>query len=232
MSVIIFGEWHGNAETPGLIGTVATALALHGPTRLALEIDHHEQERIDEFVASGERTVLLAGPFWLEPQDGRKSVAMVELIETIGGLRRARRDARVIAIDDGDAADRDASMAARLGAAMVREPAAAFVALVGNLHARKRPHPEDPTRRQPMASLLVAAGHEVVSLDARHGRGTSWCIFVDADGVAHPPGPRPIGRNRPLPHGIVLAPTEDGAYDGTFTIATPTASPPAIAEER
>jgi hypothetical protein len=228
MSAIIFGEWHGNAETPRLVGVVATALALRGPVRLALEIDHREQQRMDAFVAAGEREALLAGPFWREPQDGRKSVAMVELIDTIGGLRRAQRDARVIAIDDGDADDRDAAMAARLGAAMAHEPAAAFVVLVGNMHARKRPLPDDATQRQPMAALLVAAGHEATSLDARHSRGTSWCILVDSDGVAHPPGPRPIGRDEPLPHGIVLAPTEDGAYDGTFTIAAPTASPPAL----
>jgi hypothetical protein len=229
MSAIIFGEWHGNIETPRLVGVVATALVLRGPVRLALEIDHREQERIDAFVASGERSALLAGPFWRGPQDGRKSVAMVELIDTLGALQRAGRDARVIAIDDGGADDRDAAMAARLRAAMAREPAAAFVVLVGNMHARKRPHPEDPTQQQPMASLLVVAGHEVTSLDARHSRGTSWCIFVDTDGVVHPAGPRAIGGDGPLPHGIVLAPTEDGAYDGTFTISAPIASPPAIA---
>jgi hypothetical protein len=62
---------------------------------------------------------------------------------------------------------------------MSREPAAAFVVLVGNMHARKRPHPEDPTQQQPMASLLVAAGHEVTSLDARRraARHSSPAVF-------------------------------------------------------
>jgi erythromycin esterase-like protein len=228
MSAIVFGECHGNSETPRLVGTVATALALRGAMRLALEIDHCEQASIDGFVASGERTRLLAGPFWSGPQDGRKSVAMVELVDCVGALRRAGRDAQVIAIDDESTDDRDAAMAARLGAAMAREPAATFIVLVGNAHARKRPHPDFPTQ-QPMAQLLVAAGHDVTCLDARYGRGTSWCISDDADGVMLTPGSRPLGRDEPLPHGIVLGRTDDGAYDGTFTIESPTASPPAVA---
>jgi hypothetical protein len=227
MSAIIFGEWHGNAETPRLVGVVATALVLRGAMRLALEIDHREQELIDGFLAAGERAMLLRGPFWREPQDGRKTVAMVDLIDAVGALRRSGQDIGVIAIDDGGADDRDAAMATRLGEAMAREPTAAFVVLVGNVHARRCPHPDFPTQ-QPMAQRLIDAGHKVTCLDGRYGRGTSWCILVDRDGALYPPGSRAIAHDGPLPNGIVLAPTDDGAYDGTFTVESPTASPPAV----
>jgi hypothetical protein len=44
---VLFGEMHGNAETPALVADVTCEAAKAGPVRVALEIPGDEQERID-----------------------------------------------------------------------------------------------------------------------------------------------------------------------------------------
>lgn len=223
---IIVGEVHGTCETPRAVAEmVGDAVGRGGAVRLALELPAEEEARLAAFVASEGRAVdraaLLAGDFWRGPlQDGRRSVAMVELIESVRRLRAAGADVGVLTFDACDE-DRDAAMARRLEAAIRREPAAAFIALAGNLHARKTP---GPYGRSFMAAQLVARGIAVITLDSAYGRGTAWVCVGDRPEDC---GPRAIGHGVAAALGVVMEPSADAAYDGRLHVGAPTFSPPA-----
>ena len=127
-SLVLFGEFHGTAEAPAF---VAEALAASlDPVALAIEWPRDLQPAVDAFLATGDRTRLLAEPhdFW-SYRDGRSSAAMLALVD------RARRLRAPVICFDGtfpSAEDRDAGMAALL---IEARPTRLFV-LCGNLHAR------------------------------------------------------------------------------------------------
>ena len=72
-----------------------------------------------------------------------------------------------------------------------------------------------------MAQRLVQMNHAVITLDSRYGKGSTWACMPAC-------GQHDIGRGTPRPIGITLGDVEQGAYDGTFSIGTPTSAPPAI----
>jgi len=109
VSLLIIGEFHGTKETPALVGIIAQRLAREGPVTFGLEIPRQEQERILEFIRSdgnpADVTKLLAGDFWVrdaERSDGRRSRAMVELLEEIRTAQVQGVPLNVVALDDED----------------------------------------------------------------------------------------------------------------------------------
>lgn len=147
--VLVLGELHGTNEAPALASAaVQRRLDAGGPVTLALEIHAAEQPRLDAFVASrgdaAAREALLQGEYWRTPaerSDGRRSVAMLALIESMQRRRAAGDDVRVLAFDAGNAGGgaprRNERMAAVLREAMSSDPQRAFVVLIGNYHARR-----------------------------------------------------------------------------------------------
>ena len=89
--MIMFGEIHGTNEVPALVSAVARELAEEGERILvALEILDLLNGDLAEFVAGKtEVDEFLAGElFWSrDPQDGRSSHAMLQLIQDIRGYR-------------------------------------------------------------------------------------------------------------------------------------------------
>ncbi len=88
--VVLVGELHGTQESPAFVGAVAChALAASRTVTIALEWPVQEAERVDAFLDSTgsdvDRDALLGG--WIGApgdQDGRRSEAMVALVETCG----------------------------------------------------------------------------------------------------------------------------------------------------
>jgi hypothetical protein len=224
---VIFGEMHGTQETPRLVADVACAAAARGPLRVGLEIPADEQPRLDRFLASAggsaDRAALLEGPFWHRAlQDGRSSTGMLSLLDALRALKKQSRDVRVVAFDvastqkvDG----RDRAMAATLAAAFRKEPQAAFVVLVGNLHARKAEHPQFKQRF--MAQYLVDEEKTpVTTIDVRPSLGSAWVCTPSC-------GAQTVGRGGATPVAIAPTPTPDKAYDGTASVGAASFAPPA-----
>ncbi len=228
------GDLNATRASPACVGRLVAAAAAREPVVLALEIPQDHGPSIQAYLASdgspAARRELVAGPWWQAPyQDGRRSAAAADLLETIRALRAAGRPIEVVAIDHaataaagGDAEAREEAMARNVIAARRARPDAALIVYAGNLHPSKR-----EARFRPgfawMAMRVAAAGIPLVSLDARYADGTAW---ICRDAVAEHCGVGFLaGRGPEL--GIRIEPPPSGAYDGWFGVGAITASPPA-----
>jgi hypothetical protein len=231
-ATVLLGELHGTREVPRFVAGLACLAARQGPTVLGLELP--ETPAFSEYLQSdggpAARKALLASPFWADPyQDGRRSVAMLALLEQVRQWQRAGLPLELLLFDAAEAppVTRDEAMATRVRARRAARPQATFVVLMGNLHARK-------TQGAPWgdAAFRFLAGYlpaPVTSLDVRSSGGTAWLCHsgkatdCGADLAATPPG---------AGEGVRLAPSREGAFDGTFDVGPFTASPPAAFPEK
>jgi hypothetical protein len=226
---LLLGDLHGTREIPAFVGRLVATVAAREAVVLALEIPQEYAPSIQAFLASdgspAMRRQLVAGPWWQAPyQDGRRSVAAADLLETIRALRAAGRPIEVVAIDDSsqDSAAREEAMAHNVIAARRAHPDAALIVYAGNLHTGKREVAFRPGFAW-MAMRVAAAGIPLVSLDARFAEGTAWTC---RDAVADHCGVGFVaGRGPEL--GIRIEPAPSGAYDGWFGVGAVTTSPPA-----
>jgi hypothetical protein len=223
---LMLGDLHGTREIPAFVGQLVAAASAREPVVLALEIPQEQAPSIRAFLASdgspAMQRQLVTGPWWQDPcQDGRRSVAMVDLLETIRALRAAGRPIEVVAIDDGGS-DREEAMARNVIAARHARPDAALIVFAGNLHTSKREVSLVPGFTW-MAMRVASAGIPLVSLDPRYADGTHWGC---RDAVTEHCGVDfVIGGGPEL--GIRLEPAPDGRFDGWFGVGPVTASPPA-----
>lgn len=231
--LLIFGELHGTAETPALVGAHACAL-LHAGKKvlLALEIPDDEQARIDAFMASSSSPAdvqeLLAGAHWqraAEQQDGRSSAAMLRLIQLARQLAGKDNSVRVLAFDHwGGDMSRDAMMARNIAAARKRLPGYSTLALAGNLHAMtSRSTPFDPNH-EPMAYQLKSqAAQKPLTIDVVPTSGQSWfCAPVcGVKGLVSLPVPMAGAKLK-----LEMNPTP--GFDGSLFLDQATASVPAV----
>jgi hypothetical protein len=184
--VLLLGELHGTAESPAFAGEVACNIAQAGyPVVLGLELAPSEQERVDLFLASAgaasDRKALIAGTIWQrEYQDGRNSIAMVELIERARLLEAAGLSVRIALFDAAYNRDRDARMAEALSTAARENEDGITVVLTGNRHSQTSGSGEPAA----MGSSIVRAigADKVVSLDVAHDGGTSWLCYATTEG--------------------------------------------------
>ena len=212
--IVVLGEMHGTHEAPALAGELAGLLrpdadgAHAGGVTLALEIHATEQARIDAFLdSSGDaaaRDALLSGPYWAvmpERSDGRRSVALLALIESMRERRSAGEDLHILAFDTGsgggDANVRNPRMAAALREAFVRDPARRFVVLVGNYHARRAPPTRvgglQPGQSPPVPTMAHLADVPMLRVNATAARGEFWgCMGGSCQ-------PWPLGGRRAVP---------------------------------
>jgi hypothetical protein len=227
---MMLGDMHGTREIPAFVAALVGTVSAREPVVLALEIPQNHEESIQAFLASNggaeARRQLLDEPFWKAPyQDGRRSVAHVELLEVVRALRAAGRKIDVVAIDDaagGTPESREAAMANHVIAARRAHPDAALIVYAGNLHTSKHEVGFQPGFAW-MAMRVGAAGIPVVSLNARWADGTAWSC---SDAVAEHCGVSFLA-GRGDERGIRLEPSPDGQYDGWFGVGPVTASPPA-----
>ena len=227
--MVMLGDLHGTQEIPAFVGEVVTSLSAREPVVLALEIPRDLGPSLAAYLGShggpAARQALIAGAWWRDAyQDGRRSVALVSLIETARALRAAGRNVAVVAIDDpvSDSEAREEAMARNVIATREAHPAGAIVVYAGNLHTSRQEVGFRPGFAW-MAMRVAAVGVPFTNLDPRWAAGTAW---ICQDAVAANCGVKDVkGRETAL--GIRLERIKDGAYDGWFGVGPLTASPPA-----
>jgi hypothetical protein len=183
-AILVLGELHGTHEAPAVLAGLARVFAARGDLQVGLEIPPDEQDRLDAWLASdgsaAARAALLTGPFWQQPvarSDGRRSEAMLALLEDLRQLRHAHPRLRLLAYSHGgqDEVTRDQAMAQALRRAHLAAPEVKLLVLTGNYHARLRAPsqliwngtPVSPPA--PMAGQLADLPLATVDLGARAG---------------------------------------------------------------
>ena len=230
---ILIGDVHGTREIPAFVGRIVTELAAREPVVLGLEIPSDELPSLDGYLAGdggpAARSAALRDPWWHGAyQDGRRSVAMFELMDTVRRLRARGARIDVVCFDESAAsADRDEAMASHLIAARTAHRDAALVVYVGNFHARRAELSSRPGHAW-MAMHLAKAGVAFLTIDARYGEGSAWTC--SGGGPAACAAHYTAGYAAADP-GIHLEPSADGDYDGWFGVGSVSASPPAALPE-
>lgn len=147
--LLVIGELHGTAETPALVAELATRYAAGGPVLVALEVHAIEHGRLKAYLGSdgGADAVraLRQGAFWNvmpERNDGRRTQAMLDLIETTRQLRSEGRSIAVVPFDPAHPGlahpARDRGMATILRAGFEALPdTGRMLVLTGNRHAMR-----------------------------------------------------------------------------------------------
>lgn len=242
--MLIIGELHGTRETPALVAELARLWADRGAVQVGLEIPAQEQPRLDAFLRSAgveaDRQALLAGEFWQTPRersDGRRSEAMLALLESLRSARVAGAPIDVLAFDDaafhGPARDRNARMAEHLRLAHEAQPQTRTLVLTGNYHARwtvpgsVRPLsvPDGYEPPKPMAAFLRELGARTVNVSAQEAG--FWACLRD----------QPCGPQQLPAQSFVDAPlltTLDGPdrdYDAVLTLPVLHVSEPVTPEQ-
>ncbi len=232
--VVFFGERHGNKESPEVFLTaVCKFLNLtKGGVRVALEFPTGLQSGLDTYLKSnGDTEALeefLSHRFWHRPsgfQDGRSSLAMLDLIEALRVLRASAGNLASVTAFDGVVymdQSRDAVMANLInGLSQISEDDVVLV-LTGSWHARRTPaaHMQGYS---PAASLIA---DELVTVLVLPESGDSWNCLRQGHCASSP-----------VPEITDLSAYEEriraeGAFDYLLPVGQVTASPPALATAR
>ncbi|MBX3727457.1 MAG: hypothetical protein KF823_16275 [Xanthomonadales bacterium] len=229
-SPVILGEIHGTAEVPALVGAVLAERVAGGrPVTLALEIPDSHQAALDAWLDGGGEefaaTALAGHPFW-SYEDGRSSVAMLDLLEQVRRWRRAGAAVGVLAFDVPDpavgGADRERHMADRIEQALAGPEAPPMLVLTGNLHARRAiGHRFDPDL--PLMAWHLRS-HRSLTVNVRALAGSAWICTPQC-------GEQVLGSiPAPAPEtGLQLFQSLSATgYDGEVVLERFTASPPAF----
>ncbi len=223
LKFLLFGEYHGTREMPGVVSDALCAAAATGrPIVLAVEFTPADQAALDAYLRSDggakARAGLLQAPAWRE-QAGRSSRAILELIESARKLARRHR-VGILAFDTapepGTSPRREGAMAQALRDAAARRPGTLVVALTGAGHADKEGF---TSRTPPVASAAGLLPPEAtLSLSFARPGGTFWgCRPADgspADGCKAYPMPV---REPVKARGIVLDPSLRALFDGIYS---------------
>jgi hypothetical protein len=186
--LLLVGELHGTVEMPALFARLVCAAAAREPRReilVGLEIYSSAQDALERYLGSdggpAARQAVLDQAFWQrEFQDGRSSIARLDLLEALRHDKAEGLRITVVALDPGDLqnspGERDAGMAAALVEAIERRhPARTFV-LVGDVHARLAPgYPWDPSASYRSLGVRLQARYgDVQALRALASGGSAW----------------------------------------------------------
>lgn len=224
--VIVFGEYHGTVEAPRFfLDCVREFAAKKEKVSVFLEFPVSENASLSGFAAGKiDEHKLVQGAQW-KIEDGRTSVAMLELLRALRSDLAARHVSNVVGFDQDPGSDyavRDRVMAENF---LTAYPATGYsMVLVGNLHARlTQGVPWDPNLK-PFAMYVREKVRAMVSLDLRYGAGTAWTctpkcgqdrMGAHLDGVTLPALPSVALRH------------SGAAFDGTWYVGQLSASPPA-----
>jgi hypothetical protein len=186
--VLLVGELHGTVEMPALFARLVCAAASREPRGeilVGLEIYGSAQDALERYLGSdgglAARQALLEHAFWQrEFQDGRSSIARVDLLEALRHDKAEGLRVTVVALDPGDLqnspGERDAGMAAALVAAIESRHPARTLVLVGDIHARLAPgYPWDPSASYRSLGVRLQARYgDVDALRALASGGSAW----------------------------------------------------------
>jgi len=239
-SILLIGELHGSRETPALASAIVRRLASETPVTVGLEIPSQERSRIDRFLASdGSREAvsdLLEGDFWQvapENSDGRRSQAMLEMIEWLRSRSANAHPVEIVLLDDsglsGHDDDRRQMMADRIAGLADKLKAGPAVVLIGNYHARLAPNPrlmmyDGKPIEPPVPTASLVRNVPLTSLDVSACEGEVWACFGERCGLLTLASQCPEGSPVTLTE---LDPEQDGYHIGLM-LPRYNASPPAI----
>jgi hypothetical protein len=234
--VSIFGELHGTEQIPKAVSSFVCAQLRSGwRVTLVLEISATEQEAITRYLhGSGnaaDRAALLAGPFWTRPimkgastQDGRASIAVLQLIEEMRQhAKEGRRIGVIAAAAYGRGQDMDEMLAKAIRQAVSEYPEGKVVALMGDNHA-------SVSRGRPWDADFEGVGHRLRDLKPAvihtiHSGGSAWICKQEGCGKS---GLWADPRNADRPIGY--SPAEREGFNWALMLGTVTASDPAVPE--
>lgn len=228
--VVVIGETHGTAEAPAAFARMICAAAQRGPVTVALELPQGMQPSLDAFLAAPDPDTALAaleGSPFLDPtmNDGRTSHAMLAMLNSVRELKLDGKDVAFHAFQPSSPRPRELDqswyeldMGHALSLAAYERADAKILVLVGNLHARKTGFDRFPDVGLPAAGHLPAA--DTLTLNVAQQGGEAWNCQREC-GV-HPS----IVRYDAEARGVILEPSEDGAYDGVLALGPSTASQP------
>lgn len=255
---VIFGEWHGTAQSPAFVEQVACALVASGKTiLLGIEFDAALDPQLQDVWAKPQAQFAeaLRKVGWAGRRDGVASQAMFDMLVHLHALKDRGSPIAIVAFNGARDAEQERRFAALPGqgpheAAQAENIALASRArfynltlvLVGSSHARLQPISIAGTSYAPMAMRLAATG-SVISLQMKSAGGTAWNCQLRAgfspassqsvrteDVVC---ASRPLAADpQPQPvHSIVLNHSTGAAFDGAFWLAHVDGSPPAVATD-
>ena len=224
--VLLFGEMHGSLEAPKLISDLACSLSKSQEVAVGLEIDSHDQPKIDGYLksrgAAEDVEKLTSSYFWQKGKDGRSSAAMLHLIETIRELRIEGHPISVFAFDDqpGTELERNVAIGNGIRRFYSTHPNVRIIALMGNVHAMQT---EMTTSDGPLVpSGVLLSDLNPVSILISYPAGTIWACMPTCGVQSLAPrnpasGPSGFREGAPL-----------GGYSHSFLLPSITASPPAM----
>ncbi|MEP3422101.1 MAG: hypothetical protein ABJN35_10235 [Erythrobacter sp.] len=255
---VVFGEVHGTAESPRLIGDVLCGLAMRGKrVLLAIEFSSNHNAALQtawQVEESDFREALRQGG-WERRKDGVGSVAMLELVERAHRIKSQGSAIDIVAFNgarDGEQRDRfahlegqgphEAAQAENIALAADAADYDIIIVLVGNFHAKKDRVTTGDATFETMASRLEQYG-SVISLNNASAGGTSWnCQLRDDFEFVHgAPIPSDAMQCRAFPASgwpdLNLPPfialdargEAEPVFDGYFWLGQISASPPAFA---
>ncbi|VWX50884.1 hypothetical protein [Novosphingobium sp. 9U] len=220
---VIVGEMHGTNEIPAAFSNlICLAAATKRPVTVALEYPADGQAIIDTYLASNgnpeAQAALLTLPlFSTRMQDGRGSVAFLRLFDTLRHMKRAGQIESVVASDVGRSTspgqDRDAAMA-KSWMAIPAAQNGIVLALVGNLHAMRKP--VALTGRTIITAGSLMPARQTVTVNVTGSGGEAWNCQADGCG-AHKNG-RPHQRAM----GITYSTDPDRRWDASYELGVPT----------
>jgi hypothetical protein len=236
-AVLLLGELHGTEQSPAfLANVVCLGLQAGHPVTVALEIPREERDRIETFLTSqgaeSDRAAVLDSPFWgSEYQDGRRSAAMLSLLDEMRRLRREGRPLRVKLIDrmerPTERGARDRWMGEALAEAVEDAPDGVMVALTGNIHTKVgRGTPWD-SQFEPAGFVLAnrKPGVRLTALDVSYRDGTAWFCTTAEPSSCQVRSVR--GSANAQTGRVVLHPEMTNGYHGLYEVGSLTASLPA-----
>lgn len=225
--VLLVGELHGTTEIPAVISRLACLSSLSMPTIVALELPVDERGAIGAFLDQGDERKLLASPFWsAEFQDGRSSVAMLQLLRDVRHLRAKQANVEVALFAPGANRTRshEEEMADQLLAIHRARPEATILVLVGRTHAKKAVGaPWDPNFK-PMAWYLSQTASRVMSVLVTHATGTAWVCCKPTHCAPHDYSGTEAGAPRFL-EGSTEAGFDGALFVGPIRASLPAATP-------
>ena len=236
-AVLLLGEMHGTAESPGFTAEAACAAVKAGrPVTVALELPATDADRLTAFLASEgtekDRAAFLESPFWQSAyQDGRASRSRLDLLERVRALRRAGHPVKVTFFDVNEYnADRDRRMAENLKTAVEAAPGDVFLVLVGNIHSRLAKGVPWNAEFEPMGVFFTRMKPElkVTALDMAYAPGSAWICEGAEPSTCQVKALNGKGDERSTGRVELFPVRDERGYDGVYQVGPLTASLPAV----
>ncbi len=176
--VIVFGETHGNAQTPQLFfDAVCSFASRSSPILVGMEIPPSSIKAVRDSATRG-RSEVFRDAFWARSRDGRSSAANLELIERLirleseGYIRLVGFDKRVTGKEDFGSSSLSA-----LETEQAKSSRSKWILLTGRGHAR---YVNDPLS---LTYALVQSGRSTGVVDLTLVAGNTWACVMGECGV-------------------------------------------------